>query len=261
MNNPLHTSKFKRSIVFVISFVILAACSPAIHTSIPSATPNVATTPTATPAVSNTGLASNSGVDAKVDALLAQMTLDEKIGQMTQALSSAMTPQDLNTYFIGSVLSGGSDYPTPNTPQAWADQFDSLQQVALSTRLAIPILYGIDSVHGFSHTVGTTVFPHNIGLGATRDPDLVKQVGRITALEMAGTGIRWTFSPCLCVDRSERWGRTYECFGEDPALISQMAVIIQGYQGDDLSQPTSILATAKHYVCLSYTSPSPRDCS
>lgn len=240
MSVELHTVKHRLSIVLLIALApLLAACAPTTSTASPSPTPapSVPAGPTAIPSD-----------EERIDALLAEMTLDEKVGQMTQALSSQTSPEDVETYFIGSVLSGGSDNPYPNIPEAWADLYDSYQQAALSTRLGIPIIYGIDSVHGFSHTVGTTIFPHNIGLGATRDPELVRQIGRVTALEMAGTGIRWTFSPCLCVGRNERWGRTYECFGEDPALVSDMAVIIEGYQGDDLSQPTSALATAKHYA-------------
>lgn len=241
MSIQLCTFKYRLSIVlFVALAAVLAACSQTAATVAPPSTQVApATTEGSTAVMSD---------EERIEQLLAEMTLDEKVGQMTQALSSQVSPEDVSAYFIGSVLSGGSDNPYPNTPESWADLYDGYQQAALSTRLGIPIIYGIDSVHGFSHTEGTTIFPHNIGLGATRNPELVKEIGRVTALEMAGTGIRWTFSPTLCVGRNERWGRTYECFGEDPALVSDMAVIIDGYQGDDLSLPTSTLATAKHYV-------------
>jgi beta-glucosidase len=188
-------------------------------------------------------------VERRVDDLLGRMTLREKAGQMTQSSVAKLTrTSDIATFGLGSVLSGGDDAPTPNTPVAWADQFDRLQRIALSTRLSIPLLYGIDSVHGFSHAIGTTIFPHNIALGATRDAALVREIGRITALEMAGTGIRWDFAPCLAVVQNERWGRTYESFGEDPGLVSSMTAMIEGMQGDDLRQPSSIIATAKHFV-------------
>ena len=126
------------------------------------------------------------------------MTLEEKVGQMTQANAGSLAdPADVAKLALGSLLSGGDDMPSPNTPTGWADAFDRYQSIALGTRLGIPLLYGIDSVHGFSHSIGTTIFPHNIGLGATRDTALLKEIGRVTALELAGTGVRWTFSPCL----------------------------------------------------------------
>lgn len=188
-------------------------------------------------------------VAQRVADLLGQMTLDEKIGQMTQVERLALKPaKEIAAFNLGSVFSGGGSAPEPNEPKAWADMYDGYQKQALSTRLAIPLLYGIDAVHGHNTVRGATVFPHNIGLGATRNPDLVRRVGEITALEMAGTGIRWNFGPCLAVARNERWGRTYESFGEDPELVRAMTSIITGLQGSDLSQPTSVLATAKHFV-------------
>jgi beta-glucosidase len=177
------------------------------------------------------------------------MTLEEKAGQMTQANAGSLASSaDIANLALGSLLSGGDDMPSPNTPKGWADALDRYQRVALTTRLAIPLLYGVDSVHGFAHSTGTTIFPHNIGLGATRDPLLVQEIGSATAREMAGAGIRWTFSPCLAVVGDERWGRTYESFGEDPGLVSMMTSIITGYQGADPGLPTSVLATAKHFM-------------
>jgi beta-glucosidase len=124
--------------------------------------------------------------------------------------------QLIATLRLGSVLSGGGSTPTPNTPAAWVDMVNEFQQEALSTRLGIPIIYGIDAVHGHGNVYGATVFPHNIGLGSTRDPALVREVGQATAEEVRATGIPWSFGPCVCVARDERWGRTYESFGEDP---------------------------------------------
>ncbi|WP_329174469.1 glycoside hydrolase family 3 N-terminal domain-containing protein [Streptomyces sp. NBC_01477] len=189
-------------------------------------------------------------VSQRVDDLLARMSLDEKVGQMTQVDRTALTaaPGDLAAYRIGSVLSGGGSAPSTNNAGAWADMYDGFQRTALGTPLGIPMIYGIDAVHGDNNVYGATVFPHDIGLGATRDPALVQQVGRVTAEEVSGTGIDWDFAPCLCVARNDRWGRTYESFGETPDLPSQMTTEITGLQGETLGGPASVLATAKHYI-------------
>ncbi|WP_240197095.1 glycoside hydrolase family 3 N-terminal domain-containing protein, partial [Nonomuraea lactucae] len=182
-------------------------------------------------------------VRQRVADLLGRMTLDEKIGQMTQAERGALaTPDDIATHLLGSLLSGGGSTPTPNTPVAWADMIDGFQLRARQTRLQIPLIYGVDAVHGHNNVVGATIFPHNAGLGATRDPGLVERVGKITAREVKATGVPWNFSPCLCVSRDDRWGRAYESFSEDPALVSRMAAIVEGLQRN------GVLATAKHYV-------------
>jgi beta-glucosidase len=189
-------------------------------------------------------------VSQRIDDLLGRMTLDEKIGQMTQTeryqVYDDATP--ITTYKLGSILSGGGSTPAQNTPKAWADMVDRFQRAALQTRLKIPLLYGIDSVHGDGNMYGATVFPHNIGLGATRDPALVRKVEHVTAEETRATGPQWTFAPCICAARDDRWGRTYESFGEDPKLVEQMETAIDGFQGDDLSDRDSVLATAKHFA-------------
>jgi beta-glucosidase len=189
-------------------------------------------------------------VSARVADLLPRMSLDEKLGQMTQVDRTAIanSPTDLATFRLGSVLSGGGSAPSPNTPSAWADMYDNFQRAAMNTPLHIPMIYGIDAVHGHNNVVGATIFPHNIGLGATRDPALVQQIGRATAEEVSGTGIDWDFAPCLCVARNDRWGRTYESFGEIPDIPVSMAAEITGLQGSALNAPGSIMATAKHYV-------------
>ncbi len=191
-------------------------------------------------------------VAKRVKDLLGRMTLEEKIGQMTQAERGAVAddPALIAQLKLGSVLSGGGSTPTPNTPEAWVDMVNAFQEQALSTRLGIPIIYGIDAVHGHGNVFGATVFPHNIGLGATRDPALVREVGEATAEEVRATGIPWSFGPCVCVARDERWGRTYESFGEDPALVSRMETMIDGLQGRGRAPITSdhVLATAKHYA-------------
>ena len=189
--------------------------------------------------------------DEQVKELLAKMTLEEKIGQMIQADQEHIKDlSDIEKYFIGAVLSGGNSDPKEgNSLQAWTDLSDRCQRHAISTRLSIPILYGIDAVHGHSNVLGAVIFPHNIGLGCTRNSALVEKVARVTAKEVRATGINWTFAPCVTVPQDERWGRTYEGFSEDPNLVKLLGeAAIRGFQGADISDPLSILACAKHYV-------------
>jgi beta-glucosidase len=187
-------------------------------------------------------------VATRVADLMGRMSLDEKLGQMTQAERGSVSAADVTTYRLGSVLSGGGSGPSPNTAASWADMYDNFQNAALATPLGIPLLYGADAVHGHNNVGGATIFPHNIGLGATRDPALAQRIGRAVAEEVSGTGVDWDFAPCLCVARNDRWGRTYESFGEAPELASSMATIVTGLQGATLNGPASVLATAKHYL-------------
>ena len=189
-------------------------------------------------------------IDLRVEDLLSRMTLAEKVGQMTQAERGAIKPEEVRAYFIGSVLSGGGSAPWPNTPQSWVRMYDDYQKAALNTRLAIPILYGTDAVHGHNNLRGATIFPHNIGLGATRDPELLERIGRITALETKATGANWTFSPCVAVVRDARWGRTYESFGETPELQRLLVgPYIKGLQGPHAEMGGEhLVATAKHFL-------------
>ena len=197
--------------------------------------------------------AAATSVDDRVEALLAQMTLAEKIGQMTQAEKGSITPEDVTRYFIGSVLSGGGGSPPRNTPEDWLAMVSGFQEAALSTRLGIPLLYGVDAVHGTAAVVDATVFPQNVGLGAADDPDLMRRIGAATAAEMAATGIRWNFGPVVAVPQDIRWGRTYEGYGENTELVSRLAVpYIEGLQEDASGQrfgsPATVLATAKHFL-------------
>jgi beta-glucosidase len=180
------------------------------------------------------------------------MTLAEKIGQMTQAERANVDADTskITADNLGSVLSGGGSVPTPNTPTAWADMVDRYQKAALATRLHIPLIYGVDTVHGDGNMYGATVFPHNIGLGASRDPELVADVEHVAAEETRTTGPQWAFAPCICAARDDRWGRTYESFSEDPKLVAQMETAIEGFQGrpGQLSDPDRVLATAKHFA-------------
>jgi beta-glucosidase len=192
-------------------------------------------------------------VSSRVDDLLGRMTLEEKIGQMTQAERGAVDadPTLVTTWMLGSVLSGGGSVPTPNTPHAWADMVDRFQSHALQTRLQIPLVYGVDSVHGHGNLLGATVFPHNIGLGSSRDPKLIERIEHVVAEETRATGPQWAFAPCLCVARDTRWGRTYESFSEDPHLVTKLAAGIEGFQSEharDLADNDRVLASAKHYA-------------
>ena len=182
--------------------------------------------------------------------LLSYMTLEEKIGQMTQVDRQFLeSDNDINAYYLGSLLSGGGSTPPKNYPRSWAEMYDGYQKIALSTRLSIPIMYGIDAVHGHNNVIGATIFPHHIGLGCTNNPQLIEDVYRATAEEIAATGIDWDFAPCLAVPRDERWGRTYEGFGETPDIVKSMAAAaVRGLQTDKLDGPTSILACAKHFI-------------
>jgi beta-glucosidase len=192
-----------------------------------------------------------SSYDSEVDLVLSKMTLEEKIGQMTQAEQDALKDvNDIQNYFLGSLLSGGnSDPKAGNSLAAWTEMYDRYQLLALKSRLGIPILYGVDALHGHNNVLGAVIFPHNIGLGCTRNASLVERVARITAKEVRATGINWTFAPCVTVARDERWGRTYEGFGETPELARSLGeAAVKGLQGTDLSDPLSVLACAKHFA-------------
>ena len=156
-------------------------------------------------------------IETKVKDLLAKMTLAEKIGQMTQPEKNSVRPGDVAALALGSVLSGGGGNPTPNTPAAWADMVRAFQDEALSSRLGIPLLYGVDAVHGHNNVRGATIFPHLVSLGAAGDADLARRVARATAVECAATGVRWDFAPMVAVVQDVRWGRAFEAFGDDTA--------------------------------------------
>jgi beta-glucosidase len=191
--------------------------------------------------------------EERAQLLLDEMTLDEKIGQMVQAEVASTSLDDMNEYYIGSLLSAGGSGPSSNTPEAWMNLYDRYQKQAMLTRLQIPILYGIDAVHGHNNVFGATIFPHNIGLGATRDPELLQSIGEVVANEVRATGINWTFAPTLAVPHNERWGRTYEGFSENPELVGQLGTAmllgLQGsLEGTDFLDQQHILSSVKHWV-------------
>ena len=194
-------------------------------------------------------------LEARLEDLLARMTLDEKIGQMTQVEKNSIRPGDITKYFIGSILSGGGGYPPENTPQGWYAMVEGFQKEALNTRLRIPVLYGVDAVHGHGNLLNATIFPHNIGLGAANNPELMEKIGRATAEEMLATGIPWNFAPVVAVVQDIRWGRVYEGYGEKSSLVSSLGTAyLRGLQdlttNDDPAPGQSIfvLATPKHFI-------------
>ena len=194
-------------------------------------------------------------VEVRVEDLLKRMTLDEKIGQMTQVEKDSIETGDISKYYIGSILSGGGGSPTVNTPQAWYAMVEGFQDEALKTRLSIPLIYGVDAVHGHGNLQNATVFPHNIGLGAANNPDLVEKIGRATAEEMLATGIPWNFAPTIAVVQDVRWGRTYEGYSENTEIVTSLgAAYVTGMQtiqnGDSATGGQSLftLATPKHFI-------------
>lgn len=194
-------------------------------------------------------------VPQRVEDLLSRMTIEEKIGQMTLISKDNIRSGDITKYYLGAVLSGGGGSPDENTPQAWADMVDGFQLEALETRLAIPIIYGVDAVHGHGNLYGATIFPHQIGLGAARNPELMYQIGQAAALEMMATGISWNYAPVVAVPQDIRWGRTYEAYSEDTALVTELSTMyIQGLQSmpegytPAPGQTIYVLATPKHFI-------------
>ncbi len=199
--------------------------------------------------VDNSNL-SEAEISKKVSELIESMTLDEKVGQMTQIDQRFLdTITDLSTYSIGSLLSGGGSHPKVNEPQAWLDMYNKYQEETLKNRLGIPLIYGIDAVHGHNNVYGATIFPQNIGLGATNNSELVYKISEATSIEVAATGIDWTFSPCLSSPEDYRWGRTYEGFSSDPVLVEKLGkAAVEGYQNALTNSGKKVVACAKHFI-------------
>ncbi|WP_235565891.1 MULTISPECIES: exo 1,3/1,4-beta-D-glucan glucohydrolase [unclassified Lysobacter] len=204
-------------------------------------------------------LPADPALEARVDALLATMTLEEKVGQIVQGDISSLTPEDVRKYRLGSVLAGGGSDPGGKynaAPAQWLAQADAFYEASMDTRgggKAIPILYGIDAVHGQSNVVGATVFPHNIGLGAARNPELIREIGRITAIETRTTGMEWAFAPTVAVPQDDRWGRSYEGYSEDPKLVASYAgAMVEGLQGKvgdkEFLDGAHVVSSVKHYL-------------
>ena len=186
----------------------------------------------------------STGMTERIEKLLSRMTLEEKVGQMTMVENNSIEPDQVAQFCIGAVLSGGGGNPTPNSPISWRAMVGAFQRAAQTTRLRIPLIYAADAVHGHNNVKGAVIYPHNIGLGAARDCDLVERIGRATARELLATGVAWTFAPSVSAPQDLRWGRTYEGYSEDSELVSDMgAALVRGLQADEFR----VLACAKHY--------------
>ena len=204
-------------------------------------------------------LAVDPELEARIDELMNRMSIEEKVGQLIQAEIRYVTPEDAKKYHLGSVLNGGGTYPNNDkfaTPQDWLELSEAFFAASMDTSdggVAIPIIWGSDAVHGHNNIIGATLFPHNIGLGAARDPELIRRIGEATAREVAVTGVDWTFAPTIAVVRDDRWGRTYESYSEDPDVVRAYAgAMVKGLQGekqdDDFLRGENLVATAKHFV-------------
>lgn len=241
---------------------LLAGCD-AKKAEAPSSTPEVPTTTNAAAHVEWPAIVSaakkDPAVETRIADLLARMTLEEKIGQLVQPEIKFLTPEDVKKYHVGSVLNGGGSTPGSNkyAPlKDWVSLADSYYNASVDTsngRIGIPIMWGTDAVHGLGNVVGATLFPHNIALGATNNPQLLKDIGRVTAVEIAVTGLDWDFSPTVAVARDDRWGRAYESWSEDPEIVGAFAgKMVEGLQGQGGSESflsnDHVIATAKHYI-------------
>jgi beta-glucosidase len=204
-------------------------------------------------------IAYDPAVEARIDELLARMTLEEKVGQVIQGEIRHVTPADVREYHLGSILNGGGAFPNDNkhaTPAEWLALADAYYEASMDVSdggVPIPIMWGSDAVHGHNNVIGATIFPHNIGLGAANHPELIRAIGRATALEVRATGIDWTFAPTVAVAQDDRWGRTYESYSEDPARVAdyarEMVIGLQGEVGTErFLDADHVLATAKHYI-------------
>lgn len=204
-------------------------------------------------------LALDPDFEARIDALIEAMSLEQLVGQTIQADIASITPGQLRNYPLGSVLAGGNSSPGGRynaTPEEWLALVDDFWLASMEERSdgpAVPIIFGIDAVHGHNNVVGATIFPHNIGLGAARNPDLLREIGRVTAIEARTTGMEWTFAPSVAVPRDLRWGRTYEGYAEAPEVVARYAgELVEGLQGSvgssDFLAPDRVVATAKHFL-------------
>lgn len=237
-----------------------ALCGTAIAATAQESTQTVAgeAHPALWPKAKSQGLI-DAATEAKVTALMVRMSIEEKVGQMIQADIGAITPEDLRRYPLGSILAGGSSPPigSPDRSPAapWIATSRAFNAVAMEQRpghVTIPLMFGVDAVHGNNNIVGATIFPHNIALGAARDPALIRRIGAVTAEETAAAGIDWAFGPTLAVPQDDRWGRTYEGYSEDPAIVASYAGAmidgLQGLPGKGGIQRGRVAASAKHFL-------------
>ena len=255
------------SIVALLGGCTLMTDQAPVEDAVVAATPEISKTdvhPDIWP-LGKSGLERDPVVEARVATLLSEMTVEQKVGQIIQADIGSVTPEDIRKYRLGTILNGGSSGPygdDRSPPEDWvraADEYWLASMDPDGVGTPIPIIWGIDAVHGHSNVIGATIFPHNIGLGAANDAALIEQIGAATAREIAVTGLDWTFAPTLAVARDDRWGRTYESYSEDPKIVGAYGgAMVRGLQGvpgtDDFLGPNRVIATAKHFVADGGTS-------
>ncbi|MBL8650071.1 MAG: exo 1,3/1,4-beta-D-glucan glucohydrolase [Sphingopyxis sp.] len=248
----------RRSALAMTTAFLLASTAAAVAPQ-PSDTGAAAVHPDLWPAAKSPATITDPATERRIDALLAKMTVEQKVGQLVQGDISTITPKDLETYPLGSILAGGNSGPNGNERSSAADwaklvgEFRAVSMKPQANGVAIPIIFGVDAVHGHNNVPGATLFPHNIGLGATHDPELIQRIGAVTAAEIAGSGIEWTFAPTLAVPQDLRWGRSYEGYASDPKLIADyakaMVIGLQGpLAGGKSVGPAHVAATAKHFL-------------
>ena len=242
--------------IFLGACLAAAGLIPALLQAQPANSAAAQADPSAWPSAHSPAALTNARDEARIDALLKSMTVEQKVGQMIQGDISSVTPADLARYPLGSILAGGNSGPYGNERSdaaAWARLVGEFRTASLKSGAGIPILFGVDAVHGHSNLPGATIFPHNIGLGAARDPLLIRRIGAATAAEIAGSGIEWTFAPTLAVPQDLRWGRSYEGYSADPALVAAYSrAMTEGLQGvlraNARLGPQNVAATAKHFL-------------
>ena len=230
-------SRFRFKLLLGLSAALFTPCQAAAQVAWPRS---------ATPAI-------DAALDARIRAIVANMTLEQKVGQITQADIRSVAPDDVRKYYLGSILNGGGAWPGMNMHSSvddWLKLSDEFTRASMATdmKVKVPVIWGVDAVHGHNNIYGATLFPHNIGLGAAHDPQLMTRIGRATAKQVRATGITWVFAPTLAVVQNPRWGRTYESYSSDPQQVRSYAeAMIRGLQGQ-LGSSTSVIATAKHWL-------------
>jgi len=265
-HRPAHRS-FRRALLpAMLAALVLGACArddaPATAAAPAPAPANTADAGAIDPAnwpETAWPLAEDAALEQKITDLMATMTVEEKVGQIVQGDIADITPEDLRKYRLGSILAGGNSDPGGRydaAPAEWLKLADAFWEASMDTAgggKAIPVIFGIDAVHGQSNIVGATLFPHNIGLGATRNAELMREIGRVTAIETRTTGMEWAFAPTVAVPQDDRWGRTYEGYSESPDIVAAFApAVVEGMQGKagspDFLNDHHVMVSVKHYL-------------
>ena len=249
------------NLTLAASALLLSGCEAGVAPEAPVAAA-AAGEPTVDPArwpAVDSAVKTDPEIEQQVADLLGRMSLEDKVGQVIQGEIQHVTPEDVRQYRLGSVLNGGGSHPGADkhsTIEDWVALADAYWEASMDTSgggLPIPIVWGSDAVHGHNNVIGATLFPHNIGLGAAGNPQLIRRIGEVTATEVAVTGLDWTFGPTVAVPRDDRWGRTYEGYSEDPEIVRAYAgEVVKGLQGEAGSEgwlgPRKLLSTAKHFL-------------